>query len=202
MEREAILKLKQDGMTYKQIAVMIGKTRTRAMQLINGEGAEIEGPCADCGETKPLHRHHESYWPEQVVHLCRPCHGRRHVGKFMRHKKVIDALKPGTVLTEKALAAELGVHHNYAAIIGRQFGFTCVRFHSVPWAGVNWNIPNKWLARIWRRLDHVVSSARNEQKAPKSTFDWRDPIVGEFKAAIVTEAKKRMQWIKTGEITS
>jgi hypothetical protein len=37
------------------------------------------GACQDCGETLPLHGHHEDYSrPLEVVWLCRDCHMKRH----------------------------------------------------------------------------------------------------------------------------
>lgn len=159
MEREAILQLKQSGATYQQIAEMIGRTRTRAMQLINGIGEDIFGPCKDCGQERQLHRHHENYWPEVVVLLCQSCHGRRHVGKILRHKKVIGTFPPNTSLTRASLGKKLGVHTDYAAMLGRMFGFQCTEPEAVPWKSVNWDIPNKWLSRIWSRLPHVCSDS-------------------------------------------
>lgn len=203
MERTEILKLKQSGMTYEQIGSQLGLTRQRAMQLMNGdEGLNLVGSCQDCGRHTKLQRHHESYWPEQVVRLCQPCHGRRHVGKFMRHKKVIDLLPSNASLTKAALAKKLGVHIDYAATIGRKFGFECVQPDSVPWKNVNWEISNKLLARVWKRRPEGVSAARAELKAGPPLWHWRTKIVGEFRVIVRAEISKRRQWLETVEIIS
>lgn len=38
--------------------------------------------CSDCGEEKPLQKHHENYSkPYQVIWLCQQCHSRLHSAK-------------------------------------------------------------------------------------------------------------------------
>lgn len=104
-DRNVLLKMKQSGKTYAQIAAMRGVTRQCIQQSITrGMNFPTHGVCADCKEKKPLVTHHENYWPEKVRHICFKCHGNIHGGE--RAKKFKLDGKPITML---ALARKAGI---------------------------------------------------------------------------------------------
>jgi len=38
--------------------------------------------CSVCGSTERVIRHHTSYSPERLIHLCRSCHNKIHAGSL------------------------------------------------------------------------------------------------------------------------
>jgi hypothetical protein len=74
-----VLRLKQSGMTYREIGERFGHSKQWAQQMIIAQRRspiESDATCAACGAgtDAKLHRHHHSYCSGDVIFLCASCH--------------------------------------------------------------------------------------------------------------------------------
>lgn len=72
-------RLKQQGMSYRDVGRRLGITPGGAMGLIMPKGSsKPDGICQNCGDTVgQLHRHHSSYDKDPDELLCPACHGKK-----------------------------------------------------------------------------------------------------------------------------
>lgn len=77
--RRRYLSLKQQGLTYKEVAELCKTTLGTVMaycKAIRPAGKEL--CCEHCGSSKLITGHHKQYFPEIVVWLCKSCHSKIH----------------------------------------------------------------------------------------------------------------------------
>lgn len=74
-------KLKHEGMSYAQIASIIGVSAAYIANLLYVKRNRSDEPkkCCDCGKSgERLHYHHTNYAKDEFVILCVSCHMKRH----------------------------------------------------------------------------------------------------------------------------
>jgi hypothetical protein len=99
--RQAIIRMRLDGMTYKAAAEALGISRQRAEQLaspprdiLNSLIARAQSRCESCGILvgRSGHAHHKGQEEEdygdvnQLAYLCISCHHRAHGGERSAHR--------------------------------------------------------------------------------------------------------------------
>lgn len=133
-KREAILKRRLEGLTYKTISLELGISRQRVQQLISPPRfirelivTRAAGKCQRCGINvgKSGHVHHagteyEDYNDvENLQLLCVSCHRLIHNDIFIRKEKIQDSIR--LILPQRA-ANGMGISINRLWELSRDWG--------------------------------------------------------------------------------
>jgi hypothetical protein len=78
LERKA-RQLKDDGLSYAEVAIMLGFSKSAIMRRLAIKDACHRGKCNNCGEfSQRLHAHHRNYTRDEYTMLCQRCHAKEH----------------------------------------------------------------------------------------------------------------------------
>jgi predicted transcriptional regulator len=86
--KELARQLKQDGLTYQQIASQLGICRQKVQQIVKPSDKEhrlifdiANNTCSIChNKFEKLHLHHTNYVPPEIIVVCTSCHMKLHKG--------------------------------------------------------------------------------------------------------------------------
>lgn len=89
LRRRLIRGFKVSGLSYSQIASLLGISVSRVAAILSGKVDPISGYCPVCGKfTVSLDRHHKNYLNDNVQLICRSCHVRDYHQK--RRNRIVN----------------------------------------------------------------------------------------------------------------